>query len=187
LNSSVGSSTSATTDLIVTDARPGFSKAFSPTSIPLGGRSTLTLTVDNSAAPEDTEVRALVQPTFVFDDFLPPGMIIATPANAATTCGPPPLSPTLTATAGTSVVSLLVNGTAGSPAVAAGATCTVTVDVTGTAIGTLVNTSLDLDLDLDAAVEVFAGKATAALTVTAGGSITLVKSFTDDPVPPAAP
>ncbi|MEO0728711.1 MAG: hypothetical protein AAFZ63_29515, partial [Bacteroidota bacterium] len=49
LTSNLGNSGTASANLQVLDNRPGFSKSFSPASIELGGRSTLTFTIDNSA------------------------------------------------------------------------------------------------------------------------------------------
>ncbi len=40
--------TTAPADLTVSATLPGFSKSFAPSSVPLGGRSTLTFTIDNS-------------------------------------------------------------------------------------------------------------------------------------------
>ena len=158
-------------DLTVVTTRPGFTKSFLPSSISLGSRSTLTLTINNTANASNV-------PNLDFTDTLPTGMVIADPANASTTCGTATLPPTLTAAAGTSVIILDANGTSSFPAVAAGATCTVTVDVTATAAGMLDNISGEL-----LASFVSAGKASATLDVTVT-PIALSKSFTDDPVPP---
>ena len=80
LTSNLGSGGTATDDLTVTTDRPGFSKSFSPSTVPLGGRSTLTFTIDNSAN--------LSKVTFLgFTDNLPTGLEVAGPSNAATTCG----------------------------------------------------------------------------------------------------
>ncbi|MCB0035532.1 MAG: hypothetical protein KDE51_15980, partial [Anaerolineales bacterium] len=70
LTSSAGNSGPATADLIVTASRPGFSKSFSPAAILLGGRSTLTFTIDNTANPSLTSFTG-------FTDNLPVGMVIA--------------------------------------------------------------------------------------------------------------
>ena len=171
LTSSAGNSGPASADLTVAADLPGFSKSFSPSTVPLGGRSTLTFTIDNSA-------NASVVPNLDFTDDLPDGMVIAGPSNAATTCGTPIVPATLSAVPGTSVITLDANGTAGSPAVAAGATCTVTVDVIGTGVGLLDNVSGELLAEF-----VSSGVASATLEVTAG-TISLMKSFIDDPVPP---
>lgn len=176
LTSSTPTVSSAPANLVVNAYRPGFRKAFSPTSIALGGRSTLTFTIDNTNNGGVRNGGTTVYSALRFIDNLPPGVVIASPANAASTCP----SPVLTAVPGAAVINFSNFTT---PAVPNGGSCTVTVDVTSTAIGTLVNTSEDLQATA-ASTTYFVGKATAPLTVTAGSSISLVKSFTDDPVPP---
>ena len=171
LTSSAGNSGTASADLNVVTTLPGFSKSFAPGTVPLGGRSTLTLTVDNAANGSGV---AWLQ----FTDLLPTGMTIADPANASTTCGTATVPPILTAVPGTGVVILDANGTATFPAVAADATCTVVVDVVTSGAGLLGNTSGDLLADF-----VPAGKASATLDVTIT-PVAIQKSFTDDPVPP---
>jgi hypothetical protein len=168
LASSAGNTSSATADLEVDAFLPGFTKSFSLSSVNLGGRSTITLTIDNtgSGAPA-TEL------TFV--DNLPPGMVIAAPANAATTC----TGGTLTATPGTSVISYGPNF-AGDASVSGLVSCTVTVDVIAQALGDLDNVTSVLT---SGTAGTPSGKASATLEVT-GDPILLTKSFTDDPVPP---
>jgi hypothetical protein len=165
------SSEPASADLNVVTNLPGFSKAFSPSSVPLGGRSILTFTIDNTA-------NASAVLNLDFTDNLPTGMEIADPPVASTTCGTATIPPTLTAAAGTSLIVLDANGTAAFPAVAAGATCTVTIDVATTGIGALHNVSGDLLADF-----VASGKASATLDVTVT-ELSIAKDFTDDPVPP---
>ena len=48
LTSSAGNSGNAEDELSVDTDLPGFSKSFSPSTVPLGGRSTVTFTIDNS-------------------------------------------------------------------------------------------------------------------------------------------
>ncbi|BCX49736.1 IPTL-CTERM sorting domain-containing protein [Haloferula helveola] len=106
---------------------PGFAKNFAPDVIGEDGISTLTFTIDNTANP--------VAATSVdFTDNLPSGVVIATPANASTTC----VGGTLTAVSETGTVSY-TGGT-----VPAGTSCTVTVDVTSSTPGSYLNTSGDL-------------------------------------------
>ncbi|MFB3105021.1 MAG: hypothetical protein ACE1ZA_08840, partial [Pseudomonadales bacterium] len=157
LTSSAGKSGTAEADLTVDTTLPGFSKSFAPPSIPLGGKSTLTLTIDNS-------LNAGFINTF-FTDNLPTGMEVADPSNASTTC-----SGDVTAIAGASVISLSFS-TLGVT------TCTVTVDVVGTGVGMLDNVTGELANG--------GGKASDVLEVTAT-KIALQKAFTDDPVPPGA-
>ena len=143
LTSSLGNSGTAT-DTLTVDPAPGFAKAFAPTAVPSLGTSTLTFTIDNSAAVNDAT-------TLDFTDNLPTGMEVASPANASTTC----TGGTITATAGATSV------TYSGGSVTAGTSCTVSVDVTPTvASGDLVNTSGDLTSSLGNS-----GTATATLTV----------------------
>ena len=170
LTSSAGNSGPAAANLTVSTSLPGFSKNFSPNSVGLDGRSTLTFTIDNSA--NDNPVS-----TLSFTDNLPDGMEIANPAGASTTCGTSPLAPTLTAVSETTLISLNYSGIPSVPAVAAGATCIVSVDVIATATGTLVNSSGNLSAN-----NVSSGKANAALT-SPTNTLYLTKEFVDDPVP----
>ena len=174
LSSSNGSSMSLPVDLTVATNRPGFSKSFSPSSISLGGRSTLTFTIDNA-------LNASVVGNLDFVDNLPSGMVIADPANAVTDCIGSLDDTTLTAAPGTSVITLDANGSTffpGFEVLAAGAACTVTVDVTSTGAGMLDNLTGDLLADFTSS-----GKASATLEVTAT-PLALTKTFTDDPIPP---
>jgi len=58
---------------------PDFSKAFNPNPVAVNGVSTLTYTLDNAAS-------AMAAESVDFTDNLPAGLVIATPANASTTC-----------------------------------------------------------------------------------------------------
>jgi uncharacterized repeat protein (TIGR01451 family) len=175
LSSSAGSSMSLAVDLTVSTTLPGFSKSFAPSSVPLGGRSTLTFTIDNQLNPSRVG-------NLDFTDNLPVGMLVADPANASTDCiSASAPDTTITAAPGTSVITLDANGSnlfAGFEVLPIGATCTVTVDVTGTGTGMLDNVSDELLADF-----VSSGKASATLDVTIT-DIALTKSFTDDPVIP---
>jgi len=165
LTSDAGNSGPASADLTVSDARPGFSKSFSPSSGPLGTRATLTFDIDNSA-------NAGFASAIGFTDVLPPGMVIADPANAATDC----TGATLTAASGSDTISIF-NGL-----LLSGQTCTVTADVVADAVGTLHNASGILTSSPGGAV-VESGFATDTFTST-GGRLILVKAFLDDPVLP---
>ena len=167
LTSSAGNSGTATDDLDVDDTLPGFSKSFAPSSVPLGTRSTLTFTIDNS-------LNGSFALFLVFTDNLPVGMEIASPADASTDCTFAS-TPVLTAVPGTSVVSLFAGG------VAAESTCTVSVDVVATGGGMLNNISGELTSGPSPGVS--SGTASATLDVTVD-TLHLTKSFTDDPVPP---
>ena len=162
LTSSAPNSGTAMATLTVSTSAPGFSKAFSPSTVPIGGRSTLTFTIDNSA-------NGGVE-TVGFTDTLPPGMVVGDPANIIVN-GCLSVS-SVTAVPGAGVVSVV------SAIVLGDATCTVKVDVIGGAAGALNNVSGPLFAGPD---EV--GSATATLTVTAS-TLQLTKSFTNDPVAP---
>lgn len=172
LTSSAGNSGTATDDLAVATDRPGFSKSFSPTTIGLGGRSTLTFLIDNT-------LNASIANGLNFNDNLPTSLVVADPANAVSTCtgGVP------TAIPGSGTVAY---GPAffGDASVAAMATCTVSVDVTGVGIATAINVSSSLTSSLFGPLQ-DSGKAVAAIEVT-GGALVAQKSFTDDPALPGA-
>jgi len=169
LTSDAGNSGTATADLTVIAAdRPTFSKSFSPNSVFLGGRSTLTFTIDNTA-------NAAGALSLAFTDNLPSGMVVASPANASKTCS----GGIFTATAGSGVISYNIGGS-----VAAGASCTLSVDVVANTTGALVNTSGDLtSFPSTGSGTVSSGPASATLDVTVE-QISLSKLFTDDPVAP---
>ncbi|MBV8750501.1 MAG: DUF11 domain-containing protein, partial [Candidatus Eremiobacteraeota bacterium] len=114
----------ATAPLTITPAGITLAKAFSPTTIPAGGTSTLTITIPNTA-PGAISLTGLA-----LTDTLPTNVTVAATPNAATTCP----SGTVSATAGGSTVALS-GGT-----LAANATCTITVSVTGTIAGNYTNT-----------------------------------------------
>ena len=175
LTSSAGNGGTASDDLTVATDRPGFSKSFAPSAVQLGSRSTLTFTIDNSA-------NASAATMLDFTDNLPAGLVVAGPANATTDCNDPLIPATLTATPGSSVITLDANGTGAFPALAAGATCTVVVDVIATGSGSLNNVTEDL-LAIVGVSQRSSGKASAAITVTAD-DLGLVKSFPDDPTRP---
>ena len=80
LTTSAGNSGTAT-DTLTVEAPPLFTKVFSPDSIALGGTSTLTFTVDNSASTVGLT-------NLAFDDFLPTlGGVISEVVDAAATGG----------------------------------------------------------------------------------------------------
>jgi len=173
LTSSAGNSGTATDDLTVDTALPGFSKSFSPGSVNLGSRSTLTFTIDNSA-------NASSVPNLDFTDNLPVGLMVADPPNTVVNnIGTSVLPAVVTAIPGSGVIILDSNGTGGFPAIAAGATGTISVDVIATAVGVIGNTTDPLLADL-----VTAGKASGSIEVTAPGLLGAVMSFTDDPALP---
>ena len=172
LISGTGSSGTATADLTVVADRPGFSKSFNPSTVSFGERSTLTFTIDNSA-------NSSAAYSLTFTDNLPSGMVVANPANAATSC----TGGTLSAVGGSSVISY--SGFTGDASVAAGGTCTVTVDVVANSAGALNNISGELTSTPSqfGGTAQSSGAASATLTATAE-DIALIKEFLDDPVAP---
>ena len=161
LTSSGGNSGTAMATLTVDGARPGFSKSFSPSSIPLGGTSTLTFTIDNSAGGSFAQVS--------FNDPLPAGMVIASPSNAASDC-----TSGLPAAGADEEDTIFFGGV-----VLASTTCTASIDVTTNITGRFVNVSSELQVGTSNPVS--SGVATAVLDVPVDF---LSKSFTDDPVAP---
>jgi hypothetical protein len=177
LTSNAGSGGAAAATLTVDAARPGFVKSFVPGTIPLGGKSVLTLTIDNGANPGTAG-------ELEFIDVLPAGMLIATPANAATDCDHGRSTPILTAGPGPDGVGQVISLVGGN--VGGGSVCTVTVDVTTDSTGVFVNTTGELLFEPLGEVsgileQLSSGFATAALNVPIEF---LVKSFIDDPVLP---
>ncbi|HSR67542.1 MAG TPA: hypothetical protein VLU25_06335 [Acidobacteriota bacterium] len=168
LTSDAGNSGSATDELTVDAGRPGFSKSFSPSTVTLGSRSTLTFTIDNSASSNPVL-------NLSFTDNLPLGMTVAGPPNTSSTCGG-----TLSAVAGSGLISL--GPAAPASQLAAGAVCTISVDVIGGAGGPLANVTGELT-GIIGFQSVSSGKASDTLTVTVD-RLALRKSFTNDPVPP---
>ncbi|HEX3155455.1 MAG TPA: hypothetical protein VHV32_12560, partial [Candidatus Angelobacter sp.] len=105
-------------------APPTIQKAFGAASIPLNGTTSLSFTINN---PNATVALTGV----AFTDTLPVGLVISTPNGVSGTCG----AGTITATAGTNVISL-TGGT-----IAAGGSCSFLVNVTGITAGTQNNTT----------------------------------------------
>jgi uncharacterized repeat protein (TIGR01451 family) len=101
---------------------PSVSKAFSPTTIGAGGKSTVTVTLTNPNATAITGVNVT--------DNLPSGMVIASPANVGTSC---PVGAASATPAGTTLA------LSGATIPASGA-CTFSADVTVAIDGTYTNT-----------------------------------------------
>lgn len=140
LTSSLGNSGTASAALEVAEI-PVFSKSFTPDAIEAGQTSRLTFIIDNSANSVQADSLAFVDP-------FPAGLQVASPPDAANSCGG-----TFSAAAGADTVSL----SGGS--VAAGAQCTLSVDVIGIDAGSLTNVTGDLTSSLGNS-----GAATATLT-----------------------
>ena len=105
-------------------AVPTLAKAFGAGSILLGGSTSLSFTVTNTDAGASLSGVA-------FTDNLPAGLVVATPNGLTGSCG----GGTITATAGSGVISL------SGAALAASASCTFGVNVTSVALGSQVNTT----------------------------------------------
>ncbi|MFN3392542.1 MAG: hypothetical protein ACK40N_12375 [Meiothermus ruber] len=103
---------------------PSLSKTFSPASIPTGGTSTLSITLTNPNPTPATLSAALV-------DNLPAGVVVASPANASTTC----TGGSVSATPGNSSVTL-----AAGAQIPANGSCTVSASVTASTPGSYTNT-----------------------------------------------
>lgn len=160
LTSSAGNSGSAAATLTISGNRPGFTKSFSPNLVQLGGTTTLTFTLDNSA-------HAAPVTNLAFTDNLPAGLEIASPANVSNTC-----FGILNTPEGSGTISFF------SGSVDANSSCAIALDVTATAVGRLDNRTSDLTSNTGNS-----GKASDSLTVVVD-QLALVKSFVDDPAFP---
>jgi uncharacterized repeat protein (TIGR01451 family) len=165
LTSNAGNSGPATDALAIAFDRPGFTKAFDPPVVQLGGTSTLTFTIDNGGGGQTVNL--------TFSDTLPSGLEIANPPLATNTCGG-----ILTAPAGGSTIELLLGS------VDAESVCTISVAVTATGGGRLENRSGNLTgVTFQPTTSVNSGHANAALEVTVE-PLALVKEVLGNPVPP---
>jgi uncharacterized repeat protein (TIGR01451 family) len=139
-NGAAGGNDHAFDNVRILDVTPQLDKAFSPVSVVTGGTSTLTFTITNTA-----ELAA--KTGWSFTDTLPPGLRLASPAAAATTCP----AGTVNGVAGAGSVAVTGNLTTGMRS------CTVTVDVTSQTAGAYVNgrsnvTTVGLNAPADAQV-----------------------------------
>lgn len=100
-------------DIKILDVTPQLDKSFSPASVPVGGVSTLTLTVTNTSDLAEKQ-------GWQFTDTLPTGLVVANTPNLGGTC-----RADVSAAAGKSVIDVK-DGTLS----AKEASCTITVDVT---------------------------------------------------------
>ncbi len=158
LTSSAGASGTASANLTVDATQISFDKQFSPTSIVIGGTSTLTFSLSNPAGQGN---RFNIE----FNDFLPLGLVVANPPNVVTDC-----TATIEADAGTDSIRLF------SGFLMDGQGCSVSVDVTGSTAGTFDNVTTNL---LSTAGT--AGFATDSLDIVFEF---LAKQFIDDPAAP---
>lgn len=149
--------------------RPTVQKAFSPSSITVGGISTLTITLANTNAGPITLDTALM-------DTFPAGVVRAATPNLGGTCfaiaGNSSLigsaSGSVTASAGLMIPGTTYNGTGG---------CTLTIDVTSNATGTYTNTIAAGAYSTSVGTNVAAGSA--QLLVLTPRTLTLTKAWVD--------
>ncbi len=175
LTADIGGAAEASADLDVVSTSPGFSKSFAPAVITPGGTSTLTFTLDNTANGSPISDISLL-------DFLPAGVIPASPLNFANTCNNATIPGNFSETETGNGVSYFFNGTTAFPAVAAGGTCTISFDVTSPEAGSYLNVSEPLTTGTTGVgPNDPAGIAIASLEVP---QTILTKSFVNDPVVP---
>ena len=163
VTSSAGNGGTATDTLTGDAARGGFSLEFSPSTIPLGGTSTITYTIDLTV---DTFVTSAT-----FSNDLPEGLVVADPPNASSDCTAFGVVPTIDANSGTGSISF--NGTVDPPV-----TCTVEVDVTANIPGEFANRTSVLF-----AASQSSGFASGTLNATVD-TLNLGAFFSGDPVAP---
>jgi uncharacterized repeat protein (TIGR01451 family) len=132
---------------------PVIGKAFGAATIPVGGSTSLTITITNPNA-------ATPLSNVAYTDTLPAGLVVSTPNGLSTTCGGTSAAP-----AGGSTIGANTNTLAGS------ASCTLTVNVTGTSAGTKVN-AVTVNSDQGTG-----NTATASITVGAGAAPVIAKVF----------
>ncbi|HCR94878.1 MAG TPA: hypothetical protein DIV98_08070 [Oceanicaulis sp.] len=144
LASTTPSGTDERSYIISNPNAPGFTAAFSPNTVAVGGTATLTFTINNGS-------NVVPATALGFTTTLPSGPTLASSPNAATTC----TGGALTASGGASSLSY------GSGSVAAGATCSISVDVIPDSAGAFTMTSGALTSSLGASAS-----ATASLTAT---------------------
>jgi xanthomonalisin len=138
---------------------PTIAKAFAPTSIAAGATSTLTITLSNGNASDDTLTADLT-------DTFPSGLVVASTPNASTTCS-----------GGSGVTTSGGAVTLGQGAkIPATGTCTVSVDVTAANGGSFANTIAAGALQTDQGNNAVAANAT--LTVTGGTASSPLASVT---------
>ena len=123
LNNAEGLDAAADANATLTMAAlPSIAKAFAPSTIVVGGISTLTITIDN------TQANSIALSALALNDVFPADVVIAATPNGANTCGG-----TLTATAGANNIDL------SGGALSAGGSCTFQADVTAPTAGAKAN------------------------------------------------
>ena len=164
VTSSAGNGGNTSAELTIDSNLPEFEMSFSPSQVPLGGTSTATYLIQNPPGASTLQ-------DLLFRNTLPPGMVVASPANVSSACdnmfGPP-----LMAQPGATEVFFSTFLLAG------GASCTASVDVTASIAGGLGNTTEPLTF-----LSGSTGKAGAVLDVTVE-QLNLGGFFSGDPVAP---
>ena len=156
--------TVSNTAVLTVLAKPTISKAFSPTAIPAGGASTLTLTIANP--------NAIALSGLAFTDAFPANLVVATTPNIASTCGG-------TFTPAAADISInLAGGT-----VAANASCTLSVDVTSSLAGSYSNTADGVASTQTGSV----GAVSNTVVLNVVNKPTIAKSFSPTSVPAGSP
>jgi uncharacterized repeat protein (TIGR01451 family) len=120
-NAGTGNTSNASITVV---APPVIIKSFGAASIPLGGSTSLSFTVQNNNT-------ATTLSGIAFSDTLPAGLVVSTPNGLAGTCG----GGTITATQGTNAVTL------SAASLAQSTSCTFSVNVTGISVGQQTNTT----------------------------------------------
>lgn len=169
VTSSAGSGGAASATLSISADLPIFEMSFAPSSVPLGGTSTMTYSIENT-------LPATQLGSVSFRNVLPPGMIVASPANVTTGCTNI-FRPPMTAPSGSSEIFFLLDALNG------GVSCIASVDVTASSAGALGNTTEPLMFFN--VTDQTTGKASAVLDVTVE-QLNLSGFFSGDPVPPGA-
>lgn len=146
----------ATFNTVGATSPPTITKAFAPTSVVMGGTSTLTFNIANPNA-------AATLSGVAFTDTLPAGLVVSTPNALTGSCG----TGTITATAGSGSISL----SAGT--LATSGSCTFSVSVTANTAGTKNNVTGAITSTEGGT----GGTASASLTVAGIAAPTIVKSF----------
>jgi hypothetical protein len=121
LQTTTGTNASSATATLTAHIPPAISKAFNPQTVAVDTPSTLTITIVNLDPGAATLTAPLV-------DAFPPGLVVATPANASSTCSGP-----LAAASGDGSVTLDVG------AIVPSGGCAITLDVTASAAGSYAN------------------------------------------------
>ncbi|WP_168195498.1 Ig-like domain repeat protein [Bradyrhizobium sp. NAS80.1] len=138
---------------VTTLSAPTVALAFGAATVPVGGTTSLTVTITNS--------NALPISGLTFTDILPAGLVVATPSGLSNTCGG-----SIIAAAGSGSLSLS-GGT-----VAANTACVVSINVTATTLGVKSNVISSASSGNAPA----SGSVSASITVNAAGTSTTLTS-----------